>query len=1034
LLQGRMDEARKIVLEYQGYFDEFYLEIQRHPIPELDMINQGLVTLSRETGIPLVATNDVHYIYREDAAAQDLMVCIQTNSTINDDKRHKMTGDGFYLKSEEEMLELFADMPEAVTNTSLIADSCSLELDFTRLHLPEIDLPEGKTSFEYLAELCDAGLKRQYREITPEIEQRLSYELDVIRQTEFANYFLVVWDIMSNTRSKGIMCAVRGSAAASIVLYCLGITEIDPLKYNLVFERFLNVERKEMPDIDLDFQDDRRDEVLEYVTEKYGKDHVAHIITFGTMGARAALRDVGRALGMAYGDVDRIAKLIPTALNITLEQALVQNAELRNAYMTEEPVKRLVDSARKLEGISRHASTHAAGVVISKEPLTQYVPLQRASKDNGQTMAMTQFSMDTIAKIGLLKLDFLGLANLTILDRAKTIIYKTHNEQLNLSTLPLDDAKTYELLSRGDTNGIFQLESNGMKKYIRELKPSNFNDIAAMIALYRPGPMENIPHFINSKQGKEPVHYPHPALEDILKETYGVIVYQEQVLYIVRTFAGYSLGKADIIRKAMGKKIAEVMKKEKSNFINGAVEKGFSKNLAQEIFTLIEPFAGYAFNKAHSVSYAMIAYQTAFLKANYPVEYMTALLSTNMRVSEKVISAISECARLGIKVLPPDINKSYADFVIEETPSDGLAVRFGLGAIKNVGGSALEPIISARNEGGEFTSLEDFCRRASLGSINKKVMESLIKVGAFDSIVGNRGGLLEGIEKIISLAQKEQRLRETGQSTMFDLFGHNSPTPLPAIEIPPIEISLKDKLAWEKELAGVYLSEHPMYSAAKNLANRKNALCGQIDVEMEGERVEVAGMISLIQDRVTRENKPFISASLEDLEGSIEVTAWPEVYRSTRGLWEVGNIVFVGGKVKVRDERVNIICDTVRLYQPSVVEEKGEAGPPDFRENTVSGIPGADGKEGEPPSETKLDRSGRKLLITLNQEDSESGNKDLMDNIFRLLKDNPGKDEVTLAVVYQDQVINMEFPGLLTSCNGELKLALSQLGVKVGIV
>jgi DNA polymerase-3 subunit alpha len=751
ILEGRLQEAKQVALWYKQTFNGFYLEIQRHPIPELEQVNQALIPMSIELDIPLVATNDVHYIRREDAPTHDLLMCIGTNSSIYNDKRMKMAGDFFYMKSPQEMAELFKDIPQAVENTERIAQICNLELEFGRLHLPEIELPEGKNPNQFLADLCHQGLSHYYPQLTTEIERRLDYELEVIKQTQFANYFLVVWDIISFAKKQNILFGVRGSAAASVVLHCLGLTEVDPVENKLVFERFLNLERREMPDIDLDFEDDRRDEIISYISQRYGGDHVAQIITFGTLGARAALRDVGRALGMPYGDVDRVARLIPFAPGMTLTRALDENSEFRSIYAEDAIVHNLVDSAMRVEGISRHASTHAAGVVISREPLTNYVPLQRVSKDNGDESYMTQFTMEDIARIGLLKMDILGLANLTCLSRAREIIYQNRGVNIDLGQIPMDDAKTFDLLSSGETFGVFQLEGVGMRRYIKELKPTSFSDIAAMVALYRPGPMEHIPTFIDAKHGRKPIHYPHSALAIILEETYGVIVYQDQVLFIVQALAGYSLGQADIFRKAMGKKIPEVMKKEKRNFITGAKKNGFSSEVASQVFTLIEPFAGYAFNKAHSVSYALIAYQTAYLKANYPVEYITALLITNAGQLDKVASAVPECRRLGINILPPNINRSQTNFSIEKLTGDGVAaIRFGLSVIKNVGLNAIEPVIVERNKGGEFRSIEDLCRRCDLSSVNRRVMESLIKVGALDSL-GSRGSLLQNVNRILNV-------------------------------------------------------------------------------------------------------------------------------------------------------------------------------------------------------------------------------------------------------------------------------------------
>ncbi|MBI4334977.1 MAG: DNA polymerase III subunit alpha [Chloroflexi bacterium] len=1039
IVAGRLDEARKTLLEYRDCFDGVYLELQRHPIPELDIINKGLVALSKDTGIPLVATNDVHYIRSEDAPAQDILVCIGTNSNINDEKRHKMTGDDYFLKTEAEMAALFPDFPEALENTNGVAEMCSLELDFGRLHLPEIDIPAGKTPHAYLTDLCREGLPKLYDRVTPEIENRLNYELDVIEKTQFANYFLVVWDIMHFARGKGIMSTVRGSAASSVVLYCLGITEIDPLTYSLVFERFLNVERKEMPDIDLDFQDDRRDEVLNHVAQKYGHDHVAHIITFGTLGAKAALRDVGRAMGIPYGDVDRIARLVPAVLNMTLDQALEQNAELKGMYEADATIRQLVDNARSLEGISRHASTHAAGVVISKEPLIEHVPLQRVSKGDGKGMAMTQFTMENIARIGLLKMDFLGLANLSILARSKEIIQQARGIALDLSHLPLNDRGTYELLSQGETSGVFQLESGGMRKYIRELRPSVFADIAAMIALYRPGPMEHIPKFINSKHGLEPVRYPHRALEDILRETYGVIVYQDQVLFIVRAFAGYSLGQADIFRKAMGKKIPEVMKKQKAGFIEGAVRKGFSGDIAEQIFSLIEPFAGYAFNKSHSVSYAMIAYQTAYLKANYPVEYMTAFLNVHYGDLEKMTSATGECSRLGIQVLPPDVSKSDVNFGMERTPG-GMAIRFGLGAIKNVGPSAVAPLVEARKNGGEFKSIEDFCRRADLGSANKKVLESLIKVGAFDSLNPNRGGLLESMDRIVTLAQREKRLQQTGQATMFDLFGNNCPTPLPGIEFPPVEVPVREKLAWEKELLGIYVSEHPMKAVARDIAQGREAvLCGQVASEMNGQAVLVAGMVRSVELRSTRERKTFVTAVLEDLEGTIEVTAWPETYNRSKQLWEEGNVLLVSGTVKVREDRVGLTCRDASIYQ---IHPRRDPAPEEPAPKTVMVESQSPGARVDIPQVTKPAAAGpiagnggsKKLFVRIVQGADQEKDIRLLGEVVAVLKNHPGQDKPILTIVDGEEAVDLEFPGLLVSCNGGLEEELRRLGGRVAVL
>jgi DNA polymerase-3 subunit alpha len=921
---------------------------------------------------------------------------------VYDEKRLKMAGDFFYLKSPEEAEQLFADLPQAVENTQAIADMCQLELDFNKLHLPQVELPQGKKADDFLAELCWQGLEKRYPKPGSDVKERLSYELDVIQKTKFAHYFLVVWDIISFARAQGIYLGVRGSAAASLALYCLGVTDVDPLAYELVFERFLNVERRELPDIDLDFQDDRRDEVLAYVNQKYGSDHVAQIITFGTMGARAAIRDTGRALGMPYAQVDQVARLIPLELTITLDRALEQSRELYDIYHQDAAIRNLIDSAKKLEGLVRHVSTHAAGVVIAHEPLIEYVPLQLLGKGEQRTV-MTQFHMGNIARLGLLKMDFLGLSNLTILAKVKEIIAQNRGISLDLQHIPLDDAKTFELLASGETKGIFQLESAGMRRYIKELKPTNFSDIAAMVALYRPGPMEQIPTFIRAKQGVAPIHYPHPVLKEILKETYGVIVYQEQVIFIAQALAGYSLGQADILRKAMGKKIPGVMKKEERNFITGAKKKGIPPELAQEVFSLIEPFAGYAFNKAHSVSYGLIAYCTAYLKANYPIEYMVAFLNTYSDNMERVRSAIAECRRLGIKVLPPDINRSYASFVIETSPStpspvngEGrgeVAIRFGLASIKNVGFSPIEHILSGRDSEGDFKSVEDFCYRTDLRNINKKVLESLIKVGVFDSL-GSRKTLLESLNKIISLSQTKQRAKESGQVSMFDLWGQSSPTPRVDYQQVEEDVSAKQKLMWERELLGVYFSQ-PLDFLAREPSSPGVVSCGEINMDMVDETVTVRGMVVLVRQAHTKDNRPFVVASIEDLDASVEVIAWPRLYESTQGLWQEGNILSIKGVVKVRDGEMQLNCQEATLLP--------------MRQEVLK----------EPPR--------RHVLIDVNQSGDADKDIECLHKIMDILKSYPGQDRVSLAVISDGEITNLEMPNITINYCPELAGKLSEI-------
>jgi len=1048
ILSGRMDAAREASLWYKETFrGDFYYEIQRHPLPELETVNRGLIELGKELSIPLVATNDVHYLDRDDAKIHELLICVGTNTTINDEKRMKMAGDFFYFKSPEEMAEMYRDLPEAIENTGRIAQMCDLKLEFGRLHLPEIEIPPGKTPDEYLRGLCYEGLPRFYPNPSEEIKQRLEYELDVITKQQFANYILVVWDIVSFTKRQGIHYGVRGSAASSIILHCLGITEIDPIAHHLVFERFLNAERKEMPDVDLDFQDDRREEVITYVSQKFGADHVAQIITFGTLGAKAAIRDIGRALGMTYADVDRVARLVPFGPNVTLDKALEQVPELANLHREDPILRNLIDTARKAEGLSRHASTHAAGGVISKEPLANHVPLQRVSRGNGSEHGvMVQFAMEDVARIGLLKMDFLGLANLSILGRAIELIKEYRGIEVNLHDMPVDDKKTYQLLSSGETGGVFQLEGSGMRRYIRELKPTVFNDITAMVALYRPGPMEHIPTFIKAKHGEEQIHYLHPVLKSILEETYGVIVYQEQVLFIVREFAGYSLGKADIFRKAMGKKNPEVMKKEKVSFIEGAKNRGFTAELAEQVFALIEPFAGYAFNKAHAASYALIAYQTAYLKANYPVEYMTALLDVHAGVTEKITTAISECRRLLIRVLPPDINRSQANFSIEKDERGISAIRFGLTSIKNVGVGAIESIIAERNKSGIFKSIEDLCRRCDLRNLNRRVMESLIKAGAFDSLGKNRGTLLNNVNEIMALAQREQKSRDSGQSTLFDLWGAQVAAPLPTLELTETEVSVKEKLTWEKELMGVYLSEHPFSIFAEKIAADNVMLCGQVEAEMAGQTVQVAGMVATVAHLMTKAGKPFVKANLEDLDGSIEVMVWADVYTEAPDLWEEGNILLVEGRVTTRDEGVQLSAKKASRYEPGQMPAPRPApvnvktnGANGFHHKTVSASPVVPPQVKVQPTVNATPavsydpvtryRVNIRLPGTLNSDDDIRR----LHRVIAALKEFPGRDDVSLRIINNGKTVNLKLPNIYTGFCPQLKDRLVELVGEHGV-
>ena len=944
LQDGRMDEAKKTARWFQDRFGgDFYLELQHHDnIPELPEVNRQLLDLHRALGIPLVVTNDVHYIHQDDHAVHDALLCVQTNSPITQSNRMRMSDQSYFLRSGAQMEQLFSHVPDAIANTGKIADSCNLKIDFSKAHLPKFPVPGGLAADDYLTKLCEEGLRLKFPSITEAIRRRLDYELDVIKKTHFSDYFLVVWQIASFARKNDILMGVRGSAAASLVLYCLDITKVDPLKYRLVFERFLNIERKEMPDIDMDFQDDRRDEVMNWVVQQYGADKVAQIVTFGTMGAKAVLRDVGRVQGIAYGDVDAVARLIPAGYRKaekgqikawTIEDALELIPEFKERYDSDYAIKGLVDLGKKLEGTVRNTGTHAAGVVISDEPLSNYVPLQRPLKDTGNGIALTQYPMDAIAKLGLLKMDFLGLVNLTILQKCRAYIADTRHEDMDLLKVPLDDTKTFDVLGSGDTSGIFQLESAGIRRYIKELKPTSLGDLSAMIALYRPGPLEQIPHFIDSKHGRRAVEYPHPVLKDILEETYGIIVYQDQVLLVLQHFAGYTLGQADIVRKAMGKKIAELMQAEEGKFLLGAKRQGFNEGVAKKVWQLIEPFAGYAFNKAHSVSYALIAYWTAYLKANYPAEYMAALLTCFQDVTDKVTITIAECQRLGIPVLPPDINHSDVGFLVERLPpspgSGALGVsgiRFGLGAIKNVGETAVRPLIDEVRAHGRFRDVNDFTRRATLTGINRRTLESLAKVGALEALGPNRAtmALEKNTERILAVAAQRATGKQSGQAAMFDFFGGGADSGMEVqVDLDrQEEASPAQRALWEKELLGVSLSADRVLLQLSQALGADVFRSNQIDAEMTGREVKVAGRIATIRMLQTKKDgRSFAIASLEDLSGTVEVTTWPQVYAKTAGHWKKDKLLVVKGKVQVRNDQVTIVCNEVSVFDPATLPE-----------------------------------------------------------------------------------------------------------------
>ncbi|RIK47050.1 MAG: DNA polymerase III subunit alpha [Chloroflexi bacterium] len=983
LLEENDAAARRYATDLREVFgpQHFYLELQDHGLPEQRRVNPKLLELARVSDIPIVATNDVHYVRPEDAPIQELLVCVQTNTTLNDPKRLRMETDQFYFKSPEEMEQLFRDVPDSLRNTVAIAERCAFELDFGRLHLPSPDVPAGMSAHEYMSALCWEGLQVRYPQASDEVVQRLEYELSVIEQTGFASYMLIVRDFAQFARQAGIPFGVRGSAAASIVLYTLFITDIDPIANRLVFERFLNLERREMPDIDMDFADDRRGEVIDYVARKYGHDRVAQIITFGTMGAKASLRDVGRAMGWSPADVDRVARLIPTTLNMTLERALVESSELRAQYDADERIKTLIDTAQRLEGIARHAGTHAAGIVISADPLVEHVALQRPARGDQDALPTTQFTMENVASIGLLKMDFLGLANLTILGEAVEIITQTRGISLDVKQIPDGDEATYRMLGAGETFGVFQLESAGMRRYIQELRPNSIAELSAMVALYRPGPMQHIPRYCRAKHGEEAIRYPHDDLASILDETYGVIVYQDQVLLIAQRFAGYTLGEADIMRKAMGKKIPEKMRAERERFIQGAQAKGYTAQDATTIFDLIEPFAGYAFNKAHAVCYGTISYQTAYLKANYPAEYMTAVLrlapSHPSGAAARVAAAIAECAKLGIPVLPPDVNVSGVKFDTEVTSSGVTAVRFGLSIIKNVGETAVQSIVDARSRlpEGRFRSLEELCEAVDLSVVNKRVLESLIKCGACD-VLGNRAELIGRLESVLSAAQSRQKATQRGQ---MDLFGAASV----ALPTPPSEVRhaaalpKKTLLAWEKDLLGVYLTEHPMTEVYQELRRARvpHTTIAELDPESHGAVVTIVGCVAGVRKMTTKANRTMAVCTLEDLGGTIDVVLFPERYDRFGTLLVEDEVLVIRGRVDQRNDELQLLVEEISVYESP---------------------------------ELDVPRSTTTVVLRISLTDDMRRDEERMRRLSRLLRDFPGDDQLRLELSREDTVRTLE--------------------------
>ena len=922
LERGLYEDAKKSALRYEEIFGKgnFFLELQDHGIPAQKLVNQGLMRLSKELSIELVATNDSHYIYADDAQAHDILLCIQTGKKVTDENRMRYEGGQYYLKSEEEMRSLFPYAPQAIENTAKIAARCNVEIEFGVTKLPQFQVPEGETSWSYLNRLCMEGLKRRYPDDDGTLKARLDYELDVIHTMGYVDYFLIVWDFIHFARSQGIPVGPgRGSAAGSIVSYCLEITNIDPIRYDLLFERFLNPERVSMPDIDIDFCFERRQEVIDYVVRKYGKDQVVQIVTFGTLAAKGVIRDVGRVLDMPYAQCDAIAKMVPNDLGMTLDRALKESPDLRNAYNSDSQVKYLIDMSKRLEGLPRHTSMHAAGVVISRTSVDEYVPLSRAADGT----ITTQFTMTTLEELGLLKMDFLGLRTLTVISNAVRQVEKNHGIHLDMDHIDYNDKQVLDSIGTGKTEGIFQLESSGMKAFMKELKPENLEDIIAGISLYRPGPMDFIPKYLKGKNDRNAITYDCPQLEHILGPTYGCIVYQEQVMQIVRDLAGYTMGRSDLVRRAMSKKKASVMEKERQNFVYGNPEEGVAgciangidEKTANTIYDEMIDFAKYAFNKSHAACYAVVAYQTAYLKYYYPLEFMAALMTSVMDNAGKTAEYILTCRQMGISILPPDINEGESGFSVS-----GNAIRYGLSAIKSVGTSVVDSIVAERQQNGLFTSLEDFVERMTNKEANKKTMENFIKSGALDSLPGNRRQKMMVMPELLEQKNKEKKTSMAGQMSLFDFADEETKDDF-RITMPNVpEYPKEELLAFEKETLGIYVSGHPM--DAYESMWRKNITATTADflvdeetdraVVTDGEMVTVGGMVAGKTVKTTRTGQMMAFVTLEDMLGSVEVLVFPKIYESRREIFSQDEKLFIQGRVSLGDEPVGkLVCERV---------------------------------------------------------------------------------------------------------------------------
>ena len=1037
LMNGNYDKARKLAIEYREIFGSgnYYLEIQDHGLPEQKQVNTEIVRLSRELNIPLVATNDVHYVDKDDARIQDILMCLQMQKTVDDENRMKFPSDEFYLKSREEMEELFPELEEALDNTNEIAERCNVEFEFHKYLLPRYDVPEGYTTNGYLRELCKKGLEERYGEDCPEeYKERLEYELNTIENMGYVEYFLIVWDFINFAKNNNIMVGPgRGSAAGSIVAYTLKITDIDPMKYNLLFERFLNPERVSMPDVDIDFCYERREEVIDYVKRKYGEDHVAQIITFGTMGAKIAIRDVARVLNVSYNKADRIAKEIPFELGMTIDKAMDTNPTLVELYESDAETKEVIDISKRLEGTLRHASTHAAGVVIARNPVDEYVPLYKH-----QDSITTQFTMTTLEELGLLKMDFLGLRTLTVIRDSLDLIelnrdIKGYTEHIDFSKMDYDDSEVFETLSQGNTLGVFQLESSGMRNFMKQLKPNSFEDIVAGISLFRPGPMDSIPTYIENKNNPENVTYINEKLRPILDVTYGCLVYQEQVMQVVRDLAGYSYGRSDLVRRAMSKKKMDVMEEERQYFIHGkfdddgnieipgCVRNGISEEDANKIFDDMIDFARYAFNKSHAAAYGVLAYETAYLKVHYPVEFMAALITSIMGNSDKVVEYIRECNSLNIPVNPPDINKSFAKFSVE-----GNSIRFGLAAVKNVGVNIIENIVKEREENGEFKDFIDFAKRLDSKDTNKRVIESLIKCGAFDNISENRATLMAGYESVLESIAMDRKKNVQGQISLFDAFAGQVEEASDmdiAANMPVMrEFSDKEKLNMEKEVLNMYLSGHPL-SEYKSELDRKTSMSMKKIKELKEDEVNylrlnekeviMGGMVIGKKVMTTKRNEIMAFITLEDLYGTIEVVVFPQTLKKYNILLNDDSIVLIKGTMNIVED------DEAKLIAREIKDIRDEEG---FNAEKLSFKPYNSSKNKSKQMNIRVD--------TIK-------NEEFLMKLFEIARKYPGKDRLIL--LPKDENIDMDnpreykVPGMYIDADENLKKEMATLVGKLNI-